>query len=295
MATANRYLPVATKYWSGLVGAYGPTLSDIKLASADKVKGISMLGIYQAAELYHYAFGFRDTNAEAAVLIAASDQFGNAGRQFLEIACGNCPYAEALMRAGATYHGLDLSSEMLTFSQARLAAAGFSLDSNLHMADMRNFAISHQFDLAFVLMGSLQYLTNDEFLRHLDRVHEHLNPDGLYILEWCVEYETTVDTQSSWREPSPLGEIGVLYSRQQRSALQQSFNEQIEFIVNGELVASTTDVVYLRYPNEFTLLLQSRDPQWEIIGHYNQWNLDTPLKNADVINRPLCILKRNAG
>jgi len=184
---------------------------------------------------------------------------------------------------------------MLTFSQARLAAAAFPVDGILHMADMRDFTVQHKFDLAFVLMGSLQYLTNDEFLRHLDRVYEHLNPGGLYILEWCVEYEPTVDTQSRWTESSPLGEIGVLYSRQQRSALQQSFNEQIEFTVNGELVASTTGVVYLRYPNEFTLLLQSRDPQWEIIGHYNQWNLDTPLKNADVINRPLCILQRNAG
>ncbi|MCB0125596.1 MAG: hypothetical protein KDE58_25250, partial [Caldilineaceae bacterium] len=112
---------------------------------------------------------------------------------------------------------------------------------------------------------------------------------------WCVEYEPTVDTQSSWTESSPLGEIGVLYSRRQRSALHQSFHEQIEFTVNGEPVASTTNTVYLRYPNEFALLLQSRSPQWQIIGHYNQWNLDAPLESVDAINRPLCVLKRNTG
>lgn len=157
-----------------------------------------MQGVYQAAEIYHYGFGFRDTKSESAALMEASARFGNAGRHFLEIACGDCPYAIDLMQAGVNYHGLDLSSAMLAFSKARIEAAGLRAEGILHAADMKDFTIPHRFDLAFVLMGSLVYLSNAEFLQHLDRVHMHLNPGGLYILEWCVEYAPSTQAQSSW-------------------------------------------------------------------------------------------------
>ena len=253
-----------------------------------------MQGVYQAAEIYHYGFNFRDTRTESAVLMNAADHLGNGGRHFLELACGDCPYAEALMQAGVTYHGIDLSPQMIDFSRARLQAAGLSADGILHLADMRDFALPQRFDLAFVLMGSLHFLDNAEFLRHLDRVHAHLNPGGLYILEWCIEYAPSVEQQSDWTEESPLGEVGVRYWRRQRSALHQSFDERIEFTLYGELVASSTDIVHLRYPNEFALLLQSRRPQWEMVGQFNAWDLEAPIgDDTQAINRPLCILKKS--
>lgn len=254
-----------------------------------------MQGVYQAAELYHYGFGFRDTQAEAAVLIAASERFGNGGSSFLELACGNCPYAEALNQAGVIYHGLDLAPEMLAFSRARLQAAGLPTEGILHQADMRSFALPQRFDLAFVLMGSLHFLSNDEFLRHLDQVHAHLNPGGLYILEWCIDYAPAIEQESDWTEESPLGEVGVRYWRRQRSALHQSFDERIELTLNGDLVAASTDIVHLRYPNEFALLLQSRSTQWEIVGQFNDWDLNAPIDDVQDIGRPLCILKSKSG
>ncbi|MEZ4710022.1 MAG: class I SAM-dependent methyltransferase [Caldilineaceae bacterium] len=255
-----------------------------------------MQGVYQAAEIYHYGFNFRDTHAESAVLMAAADRFGNGGRRFIEFACGNCPYAEALMNAGVTYHGIDLAPEMLAFSRARLQAAGLPTEGILHRADMRDFTLPQRFDLAFVLMGSLHFLTNDEFLRHLDRVHAHLNPGGLYVLEWCIEYAPAVEQQSDWTEESPLGEVGVSYWRRLRSAPHQSFDERIEFTLDGELAASSTDIVHLRYPNEFALLLQSRNDQWEIGGQFNAWDLEAPIgDDTQSINRPLCILKSKSS
>ncbi|MEZ4731429.1 MAG: class I SAM-dependent methyltransferase [Caldilineaceae bacterium] len=251
-----------------------------------------MQSVYQVAEIYHYGFGFRDTKLESAVLLAASDRFGNAGRRFLEIACGDCPYAIDLIQAGVDYHGLDRAHDMLAFSKARLEAAGLSAEGILHTADMKDFTLPHRFDLAFVLMGSLVYLSNKEFLQHLDRVYMHLNPGGLYIQEWCIEYAPSTQSQSRWTESSPLGEVGVYYSRQQRSALNQRFDEQFNLTLNGELVASTTEIVYVRYPNEFALLLQCRSAQWEMVGCYNHWDLDTPLDDREEINRPLCILKK---
>jgi len=207
-----------------------------------------MRGVYQAAEICHYAFGFRNTNAESDVLLAASDRFGNAGRKFLEIACGDYPYALDLLHVGVDYHGLDLSPDMLAFSHARLQAAGFPTVGILHAADMKDFTLPHRFDLAFVLLGSLYYLRNDEFLAHLDRVHQHLNPGGLYVLERCIEYAPSTHSQSTWTEDSPLGEIGVSYRRQQHSSISQAFDEWIDLTIDGELVAASTALVYVRYP-----------------------------------------------
>lgn len=253
-----------------------------------------MKGIYEAAEVYHYGFGFRDTKKEAAILVAASDRFGNGGRCFLEVACGDCPYALDLMDAGIEFHGLDISPEMLRFSAERIKAAGWMPEGHLHLADMRDFSLPKTFDLAFVLMGSLHYLCNEEFLRHLDRLYLHMKPGGLYVLEWCIEYSPSTEQQSAWTQDSPLGEIGVSYSATQRSAVDQAFVEKIDLAVNGTLVASTTDDVYKRYPNEFDLLLQMREAQWEIVDSFNDWDIDIPVLGSSKVNRPLCILRKRA-
>lgn len=253
-----------------------------------------MQSIYEAAEIYHYAFGFRETAHDAGVLMTASDCFGNGGRRFLEVACGNCPYALDLMAAGVDYHGLDLSQHMLAFSAQRIAAAGYPPDARLHRMDMRDFVLPTAYDLAFVLMGSLQSLTNDEFLHHLERVHTHLNPGGLYVLEWCIDYAPSVEQKDSWIVDSPLGEICVNYRTTQKSAIDQMFEEIITFVVNGALVASSTDDIYMRYPNEFVLLIQSGAAQWEIVGSFNRWDLDDPIAGSGEVNRPLCILRRRA-
>jgi SAM-dependent methyltransferase len=258
------------------------------------LKGYDMQGVYQAAEIYHYGFNFRNTQAESAVLLAASDTFGTGGRQFLEIACGNGPYAEDLLRAGVTYHGLDRATEMLAFTHSRVAAAGWSLDGQLHLADMQQFALPYRFDVTFVLMGSLYYLDNDALLEHLDCVCTHLHPGGLYVLEWCIEYAPAIETQSQWFEESPYGEVGVQYIRKQVSALRQSFEEYLTLTVNGVVVASSVETGYVRYPNEFALLVGQRAAEWEMIGQYNAWDLQAPLDNSHTINRPICILRRRS-
>jgi SAM-dependent methyltransferase len=251
-----------------------------------------MQGAYQAAEIYHYGFNFRNTHAESAVLLAASDTFGTGGRMFLEIACGNGPYAEDLLHAGVTYHGLDRSPEMLAFTRSRVAAAGWTLDGQLHLAMMQQFSLPYRFDVAFVLMGSLYYLDNDAFLEHLDCVWTHLHPGGLYVLEWCIEYAPATESDSQWCEDSPYGEVGVAYTRKQISALRQSFEEHMTLTVQGEIVASSVETGYVRYPNEFALLLKQRVATWEIVGQYNAWDLQAPLDDTHTINRPICILRR---
>jgi SAM-dependent methyltransferase len=255
-----------------------------------------MPGIYDVAEVYHYGFAFRNNAAEAGLLIEASRRFGTGGPRFLEIACGDCPYALELAQAGVEYHGLDLSAAMLEFSIARLRAQGLDLTGRLHQADMRDFRLAHSFDAAFVLMGSLHYLDNEGFLAHLDALHAHLNPGGTYVLEWCVEFMPNTKLESSWTQPSPLGEIGVRYRQVQKCPVRQTFGERAELTVNGDPVAVSESVIHRRYANEFSLLLDTRRDRWELLGHYLDWDLNVPLQaGSEKIERPLTILRTRSA
>ena len=72
------------------------------------------------------------------------------------------------------------------------------------------------------------------------------------------------------------------------------FEETIDLSVNDKLMASTTVDIYLRYLNEFDLLLKTRESQWEIVGNYNDWDLDAAIPGSSIVNRPLLILSKKA-
>lgn len=110
----------------------------------------------------------------------------------------------------------------------------------------------------------------------------------------ALDYAPSVERKDSWTEESPLGEIRVNYRTTQKSAVDQMFEESMEFEVNGKLVGSSTNSIYFRYPNEFALLQQSQAAQWEIVGSFNNWNFDAPVLGSSEINHPLCILRRRA-
>jgi cyclopropane fatty-acyl-phospholipid synthase-like methyltransferase len=210
----------------------------------------------------------------------------------LELACGDAPYVEALLQAGADYTGLDQSAAMLAFAEQRVANTGMAGRAHFYQGRMEQFQLPYQVDLAFILMGSLQYVAHADLLGHLDCVAAHVRSGGIYLLEWCIEFQPSPQTESTWSEDSPYGEIEVYYARHQISALRQEFREELTLRIAGEVRASSQTPVYLRYPNEFALLLQQRSADWTLIGHFQSWDLAQPLSDEHIINRPICVLRR---
>lgn len=255
-----------------------------------------MKKLYEEPELYHEAFAFRNVDRETDFLQSVSSQYGTGGVNYLELACGDCPYAEALIQKGIRYTGLDISNAMLSFSRQRIAAMSAPMAGRLYCADMTDFDLGETFDLIFILMGSLHYLDDDCLHRHLGCISRHLKNGGLYVLEWCIDYLPRTSSSGSWRMDSKKGKIQVEHSMKLVDSLDQAFVEDITISMNDTPISKEKCKVFLRYPKEFALLLKHSAPQLSVMDHFNDWNLDKRIADLspDVMNRPLCVVKKQA-
>jgi SAM-dependent methyltransferase len=144
-------------------------------------------GIYDEPDLYQLACAYRDVPAEVNALLAwcAEHWQGGTDRQagsVLELAAGPAEHARELAARGLSAAALDLSAAMCAYAARQAEAAGIALD--VHEADMRDFAIARQFDLAIIMLNSACHLfTLDDLVANLRAVAAHVVPGGLYVIE----------------------------------------------------------------------------------------------------------------
>ncbi len=158
---------------------------------------------YRHARLYAEAFSWRDIERECAFLEeVARKHLGRAPGSVLELAAGPAEHARYFgTREPMDAHALDLSTAMLEYAaeQARQQGANVSF----HAADLRDFRVPVEIDLAFCLLDSISYLPDHRsFLRHLRCVADCLAPDGVYVIETVhpkepLSGEKTTSTQWS--------------------------------------------------------------------------------------------------
>jgi SAM-dependent methyltransferase len=127
----------------------------------------------------------------------------------LELGAGTGRVALALTRAGHEVWGVDAWEEMLARARCK---AGRELEGRLHLlrADMRDFDLGRQFELAFAAFGTFHHLlTPDDQLACLRCVARHLAPGGLFACDlrpfWHDEWEAgdSVPLLHDWTRPLP--------------------------------------------------------------------------------------------
>jgi ubiquinone/menaquinone biosynthesis C-methylase UbiE len=102
------------------------------------------------------------------------------GGSLLEVACGTGRVATRLAHVGVKVVGIDLSAEMLAVARKKSAAL-----ENLRwvQADMRNFELGEQFDLAIIPGHAFQNLnTPQDQLNCLECIQRHLIPGGTLVV-----------------------------------------------------------------------------------------------------------------
>ncbi|MCD6181609.1 MAG: class I SAM-dependent methyltransferase [Candidatus Cloacimonetes bacterium] len=98
------------------------------------------------------------------------------GSPILELCCGSGRITIPLAKAGFPVTAVDYSSALLDALQAK---AG-QLPISTLQADMRSFSLDATFPFAFISYSSFQQLlTQDDQIRCLSSVHDHLQPDGI--------------------------------------------------------------------------------------------------------------------
>ena len=106
------------------------------------------------------------------------------GGPILELACGSGRLMVPLLELGERVVGIDSSGPMLARARQTLAQAGLLSRAALHEADVRRFSLNERFELAIFGLDSFGLLSSiDDQLAALRRIHHHLAPGGLLILD----------------------------------------------------------------------------------------------------------------
>ncbi len=255
--------------------------------------------IYDHPLYYEIAFSFRNIGKEVDVFEQCIDHFSLIPvRTMVEFGCGPAPHMVELMRRGYAYIGMDLNRKMLDFAGAK--ATQVSLSPTLLNKNMIHFTLDSQVDFAFVLLGSLYAENSADLLSHFDSLATALRPGGIYLLDWCVQFDESLESSDSWEIERDNIRTKTICSGRYTDPTGQILEEVIRIEVEDNGKNLTFEERYMKrliYPQEFKLLIE-KTRCFEFIGWWNDWNLDDPIGETESeisdrrINRPITVIRR---
>ena len=254
-----------------------------------------MSELYDSPKYYEIAFAWRDIKAEVDLFERCFREYSDIPvNSVLEICSGNSPHLVEIAKRGYEYTGLDLSRKMLDYSTGKAKEAGIKAD--FIQANMVEFDAGRKFDFAYIMLGSLFASGTREVYSHFHSVARALKKGGLYLLDWCVQFEPTWETKGSsdWEMERDGVKVKTTVSWDPINLARQTFKETIVLDVddNGKTTqVSGTNVHRAIYPQEFRRMMDL-SKEFEFVGWWNNWNLDKPLDYADKISRPIILIKR---
>nr|WP_294847094.1 class I SAM-dependent methyltransferase [uncultured Sphingomonas sp.] len=252
---------------------------------------------YDHPHYYELAFDFRDLPAEARVIRALQGEYSpDGGRDLLHLACGPAQHLRALHDAGYRYAGLDLSRAMVGYARERAAELG--IDAAIYEGSMIDFRLERQFDVIFTALGDLYARNAAELDQHFDSVSAALKPGGLYLMDWCIQFEpwTTFGGEpQSWQMEKDGIALDAKVTMVPVSAVEQTFDEVLDLSVrDGAEVHELTSVSRKTalYPQQFLALIAAH-PALEFCGWWNNWDPGQSLTaDSRDIFRPIALVRR---
>ncbi|MDA3963382.1 MAG: class I SAM-dependent methyltransferase [Planctomycetota bacterium] len=237
-----------------------------------------MPDLYSKPELYEAAFAWRDYTAEVAVLIDLWQQHNSRPlRRVLDCAAGPAPHAAAWQAAGVTCCALDRSAAMCAHAGQRCPSL---------RADTTQLPLAAGFDLATTMLGSLYVLSELDLAQHLGGVAAALRPGGLYALDWCTLHDEAEEHHDEWDFDTSGGSGTATYRMFTRGA----------GLVEEELIVQRGNHVWrenvMQLAIDLPMLTTACQTTFEVLGAWNDWDLNQSLPCTGPINRPLVLLKR---
>lgn len=254
-----------------------------------------MSDLYDFPKYYEIAFSWRDISAEVDLFEECFKRHaGTPVKSVLELACGNSPHMTELAKRGYHYIGLDISNEMLEYSRNKISNTKVKAD--LIRGNMVDFEINQKVEFLYTMLGSLFATSTLDLISHFNSVAKALKEGGLYLLDWCVQFEPPWETKggSSWDMEQDGIKIKTTVTWKPINLARQTFEEHILFEIDDhgkQFSVSGKDVRRAIYPQEFLRFIESRD-DFEFIGWWNNWNLDNQLDMAINISRPIIVIRR---
>jgi SAM-dependent methyltransferase len=137
------------------------------------------------AEVYDVLFS--DIDDDTAFYLGAARSSPSPQSKLLEIGVGTGRLTQRLLDAGYGVVGIDPSSNMLALAAAKLVAANAAFE--LVRADVRDALLGTRFHLAIAPYGMVAHLLTDaDRLAAFKRIHEHLQPGGVFVFDDCPSW-----------------------------------------------------------------------------------------------------------
>jgi SAM-dependent methyltransferase len=243
------------------------------------------MSIYVNPLYYEIAFSFFDAKKQIDAFETIIKKFSKIKvRRVLDIACGPSLQLREMAKRGYEALGLDLAPEMLKYLSEKAEEEGLKIQTV--QADMSSFRLEKKVDFAFIMMGSLEFRSNDEFLSHLDSLSCSLRKGGLYFIQNKAVNWTTIAEQS-WDSEGNGITVKTTYKTHWKDIVNQLFTEIIVLEVNDhgqEMTFKSEENLKFTFPQEFRTLIDLNGKfeslgWWE--GSESTWLLDKPLEKAE--------------
>jgi SAM-dependent methyltransferase len=251
--------------------------------------------LYDYPVYYEISFSFRNIPQEVKVFDECIKQYSRIPvKRVLELGAGTAPHMEEWARRKIEYVGIETNENMLDY--ARRKAEKLRLAASLVRADMRSFSLDRNVDFSYTMLGSLYAKTTEDINSHFNSVADALNPGGLYLLDWCVNFQWAdpSDSDQSWSVERGPVKIEVKFGTKVLDRAVQTVRNTLTANVDdgGKLLKlESEDVVRTIFPQEFLLLVE-RSKKFEFLGWWNNWKLEEPIGEATRISRPIVLLRR---
>jgi hypothetical protein len=147
------------------------------------------------------------------------------------------------------------------------------------------------------MLGSLYVADTAELAGHFDSMAASLRPGGLYFLDWCLKTWGMSLVGESWDMERDGITVKTSGSTAVVDPMAQTYRDTMTFEVDDHgrhLTVSEQSVVRWVFPQEFLLMLKLRG-DFEFVGWWNNWDLDQPLQGAQMISRPIVVVRRKDG
>ena len=201
--------------------------------------------------------------------------FVEAGQPALDVPCGNGRLLLPYLRAGLDVDGCDVSGDMV--AHCREAAEREGLSPNLYVQPMHELDLPRRYRTILVCGGFGLGTTYEQDLEGLQRLHDHLEPGGLLVLDSEMPYADGEAWQFWLKDkraalPHPRcepgqrrpGSDGAEYELRSRvldaDPLDQSIRLEMQAFMwqDGEFVAEETHLLTMRlyFRNELVALLE---------------------------------------
>lgn len=131
------------------------------------------------AKYYDFFNLEKDYGIEINFLKEVFEKYSTNVKNILDLGCGTGKHDELLISKGFNVFGLDLSKEMIEIAKSKNLE-----NSEFEVGNMSNFSLNKKFDACISMFAAFGYqLKNSEIESSLNCIKNHLNDEGLLVLE----------------------------------------------------------------------------------------------------------------